>query len=205
MRRVVLAAGCLIGCDSLAPKDYVGEPMFTLTGSFATTTAPADPVGGVALLWQDAGGAGGPGVVATTVPVELAFPATFRVDVPVPPPDDARFAFDGDAAELAEAYVYVVGEGPDLAPRGAERGHVLVFASRDVAPGSLAADYLGGPMSAGYHLRRFVAGAPGAAQAQMIDRCVASGASRDACTARRDYQLAPIADDDPLRIVVLPP
>jgi hypothetical protein len=202
MRRVLLAATCLTGCDSLASKDYVGEPLFTLAGSFAST--PTGAVGGVALLWQDARGAGGPGVAATTVPVALAFPASFRVDVPVPPPNTVRFQLD-DGVALAEAYVYVVADAAQLAPRGSDRGHVLVFASADVADGTLSADYLGGPISAGYHLRRFAAGTPGTAQAQLIERCVAGGAARDACTTRRSYQLAPIGDDDPLRIVVTPP
>jgi hypothetical protein len=90
-------------------------------------------------------------------------------------------------------------------PRGADRVHALVYVGADVAPGTLAADYLGGPLTAGYHLCRFAPGTPGTAQAQMIERCVGGGAPRAACTIRRGYQLAPIADDDPLRIAVTPP
>jgi hypothetical protein len=201
MRAAVLAV-LAIGCDSLAGRDYVGEPMFTMTGSFASSeVAPSDPVTGVALMWQDARGAGGPGVATTTVPVAIAFPATFRVDVPVPPPDGARFALGG--VTLAEAYVYVVTAGGE--PRGSDRTHALVFASAEVAAGTVAADYLGGAMPAGYHLRQFAIAPPGAAQNQLIESCVAGGATRDACQARRGYQLGPIGDDDPLRIVVTPP
>ena len=205
MRRLALAV-CLLGCDSLAGKDYVGEPLFTLTGSFtATSTAPDENVGGLALMWQDPIGAGGPGVAATAVPVAIAFPSTFKVDVPSPPPDAVKFSFaDGDV-QLAEAYVYVVVDpkAPRLVPAGADRAHVLIYASADVAPGTLAADYLGGPVSAGYHLRAFTtATTPGAAQQQMIARCVGLAA---ACQTRRAYQLAPVADDAPLRIAVTPP
>ena len=196
------------GCDALAPSDYVGEPLFTIEGTFAATqNAPEDPLGGVALLWQDPNGPDGPGIASTTVPVAIKFPASFKVDIPVPPPIEARFAFgDGDVT-LAEAYVFVV-ESKDghSVPLGGERVHVVVWASDDVASGSLAADYLGGPISAGYHLRTFNAvTAAGTAQSAMISRCVASGAAQRACDVRRGYQLATASDHDRLSITVSPP
>ena len=204
MRRALLC-WLLAGCDPVADRGYVGEPMFTLVGTFVSTGQVS--VGGLALMWQDSGGAGGPGVATTTVPVEIEFPSTFRVSVPLPPPAIVRFAFDDSDVELAEAYVFVV-EDPDAMrpiPHGLDRGHALVYASADVAPDTQAADYLGGPVTAGYHLRRFAANAePAGAQRTMIDRCVASGASAVACGARRAYQLAAASDDDPLRIVVTP-
>lgn len=208
--RVLWLAGCLLmACDPLAGRDYVGEPLFTLVGTFdATASAPDDPLAGIALMWQDPAGAGGPGIAVTDVPVAIAFPATFRVEIPLPPPDAARFTLaDGEPA-LAEAYVYVVSDtsSPVPAARGLDRAHVLIYASAAVAAGTLAADYLGGPVAAGYHLRRFVpATAPGAAQRAMIDRCAASGAERTACEVRRAYQLAPAGDADPLRITVAAP
>ena len=208
MRAVGLAALALAGCDSLASPDYVGEPMFTLVGTFATSAAaPDDPLGGVALMWQDAGGAAGPGMATTRVPVSIRFPATFRVDVPVPPPAIARFTVADGEPQLAEAYVFVVADpaADRLAPRGVDRVHALVFAADDIGAGSATADYLGGPISRGYHLRRFVAGQGGSAQQARIERCVAGGAPRDACEVRRAYQLAATDDHDPLRIAVTPP
>ena len=206
MLRFVLVL--LVGCDALAPSDYVGEPLFTIEGTFAASqNAPEDPLGGVALLWQDPNGPGGPGVASTTVPVAIQFPASFKVDVPVPPPDEARFAFDDGEVTLAEAYVFVVEttEG-HVVPRGGERVHVLVWASDDVDGASLAANYLGGPISAGYHLRTFTpVAAAGTAQRAMIDRCVASGAAQRACDVRRGYQLATSGDQDRLAITVSPP
>ena len=99
--------------------------------------------------------------------------------MPAPPPVAARFA--STTSSSAEAYIYVVGDvgAPRRTTRGTDRTHVLVWASRDVGAGTRAADYLGGPLTAGYHLRRFepVAGV-GQAQAQLIERCVASGALR---------------------------
>jgi hypothetical protein len=212
MRRLLWIGIALVtACDPLASRDYVGQPLFTLRGSFASSapaSAPDGPVGGIALMWQDSVGAGGPGIAATVVPVAISFPDTFEVDVPNLPPDAARFTFPDHAITLAEAYVYVVQDPAalPLVPVGTDRVHVLVYASADVAAGTMAADYFGGPIDAGYHLRRFDAvTTPAAAQAALIDRCVASGATVPACGARRSYQLGPIADDDPLAIAVSPP
>ena len=202
MRPAVLV--CLLaGCDPLATSDYVGEPMFTLRGTFVAPGEVPD-VGGLALMWQDSGGAGGPGVAVTAVPVEIELPSRFRVAIPLPPPDHVRFAFD--EVELAEAYVFVVDDPEALrpTPHGLDRTHALVWASRDVAAGTQAADYFGGPISAGYHLRRYTTAARGTAQQTMIERCVASGATAAACGMRRGYQLAAADDSEPLRIWVSP-
>jgi hypothetical protein len=206
MRLAVLALVLACGCDALANSDYVGEPMFALTGTFAS--APADPVGGIALEWQDPAGPGGPGIASTIVPVSVAFPATFHVAVPGPPPQIARFSFGDSDVELAEAYVYVVADAssPQVVPRGSDRTHALVYASGDVAAGTLAADYLGGAVGKGYHLRAYspaATTAPG--QGAMVERCVATGGTRAACTTRRAYRLDEVSDGDPLRIAVMAP
>nr|HEX4317966.1 hypothetical protein [Kofleriaceae bacterium] len=208
MRRLVLAMVVILGgCDALAGSDYVGEPLITLSGSFAVPAGAAttgDLPASVALLWQDAAGAGGPGGVVTSLPIQTSPPARFTAAVPVVPPAAARFSLDG--IELAEAYVYLIdtSAGPVVA-RGRDRGHALIYASADVPAGSLAADYLGGPVSAGYHLRAFApAATPGAAQQQMIARCVTGGAIASACTARRAYALSAAGDRDPLTVDVSP-
>ncbi len=190
----------LAACDPLAGGDYVGEPLFILEG---TLSAPDDRVGGVALLWQDPSGAGGPGVETTAVPVALAFPAAFKVSIPAPPPPAVRFELDG--ISLAEAYVYAVvdpaAERPE--PRGLARTHVVVFAASEVPEGSAAAAYLGGPLAAGYHLRSYAPVATPRAQATLIERCIAAGWKRRACEVRRAYDLGPAADDAELLIQVL--
>jgi len=206
---IVVAVALLAGCDPLADSDYVGQPMFTLQGTFASkANAPSSPVGGVALLWQDARGAGGPGVAATAVPVSVKFPAAFEVSVPGPPPEAARFTLGAGEPEIAEAYVYVVADvkAPRQTTRGMDRAHVLVWASAEVAAGSPTAGYLGGPVGAGYHLRRFQPMDAVLPQQQvLIDRCVANGAAREACVTRRAYQLEAITDEARLSIEVSPP
>lgn len=205
MRRFFWALGLAAGCDSLASNDYVGESLFSLDGTFVqSANAPEDPLGGVALYWQDPDGPGGPGIATTIVPVALAFPASFHVDIPVPPPPAARWSLD-PGIELAEAYLYVVETAVRPVPRGSERGHALIWASADVPAGSTSASYLGGPVTAGYHLRAFETTGAGSAQAQMIDRCVAGGALPRQCETRRAYQLGEADDRARLAITVSPP
>jgi hypothetical protein len=208
MRRGLVAFASLVtsaGCDSLADGDYVGEPMFELDATLVTTSKEPTPASGIALAWQDPGGAGGPGVAMTIVPVQTELPATVKIVVPLPPPLAARFAFDDADVELAEAFVLLVDDGtPRPMSHGIVRDRVVVFATGDVAAGTQAAEYLGGPVRAGYHLRKLVNATPGTAQQVMIDRCVASGAAPRACETRRSYQLVPVEDAAPVRIVVTP-
>src|SRR5262245_1600438 len=173
MRTVFLLV--LAACDPLAGRDYVGEPLITVTGTFApTSAAPSDPVGGVALMWQDPDGAGGPGKAATSVPVAIEFPASFSIAVPTPPPDGVALVF-GDGSAVAEAYIFVVGDIGEAHPTrllGADRAHALIYAPSDINDGSAAAAYLGGAVSAGYHVRRYTgADAPPPAQAEAVTRC----------------------------------
>lgn len=206
MRRgLVTFALVLSGCDPLASSDYVGEPMFRISATLVTATKQSPDAGGIALAWQDPGGAGGPGIATTVVPVQTRLDG-MTISVPLPPPLAARFAFDDGDVELAEAFVLLVDDaaGARPVPHGIARDRVLVFATAEVRAGSEAADYLGGPMAAGYHLRKLGHGALGVAQQQMIERCVAAGATRGACAARRDYQLEPADDAGDVRIVVTP-
>ena len=84
---------------------------------------------------------------------------------------------------------------------GLDPTHVLIYSAGDVAGGS-AADYLGGDVTPGYHLRLFTTTpTPGAAQRELIERCVANTGDRVACEARRAYRLDPIPDATALRII----
>ena len=206
--RTVFLVLAIAACDPLAGRDYVGEPLITLTGTFApTSSAPSNPVGGVALMWQDPDAAGGPGKAATSVPVAMEFPASFSIAVPTPPPDGVALVFS-DGSTIAEAYVFVVGDVGEAHPTkllGADRAHALIYAPGDIADGSAAAAYLGGAVSAGYHVRRYTgADTPPPAQAEPVAQCLKHDPV-DACKVRRSYQLAATGDDEPLRIVLWPP
>ena len=205
MRLLAASTLAALGCDPLADNTYLGEPMLTLEGTFSDAGRLAGVSGELALLWQDARGAGGPGVQVTALPFAVSSLGVFTAIVPVPPAPAVRFGFDDGGPALGEAYVHVVTGVPistselDL---GLDLDHVVVFAERDVVDGD-AAGYLGGPVTAGYHLRRFTATATvGPAQRQLIERCVTATGERASCEARRGYRLAPEDDAAALRITL---
>jgi hypothetical protein len=204
MRYAVLFAVLASGCEPLVDVTYTGQPLFTLSGTLSSAMRPYDVGAELALLWQDPRTAGGPGVAAFALPFELGALGSFTANVPAQPPSAAWFAFDDGGPRLGEAYLHVVTELPistsefDL---GLDPTHVLIYAAADVAGGS-AADYLGGDLAAGYHLRRFTSTAtPGTAQRELIERCVANTHDRVACAARRGYRLDPVDDATALRII----
>jgi hypothetical protein len=205
MKLFVAWALATTGCDPLADNTYVGEPLITLEGSFSETIRTIHVDGKLALLWQDADTAGGPGAHVIVVPFALGSLGTFTAPVPVPPPPGAMFGFDDAGPELAEAYVHLVTHVPITTSEfdlGLDPVHVLVFAQRDIVDGD-AAGYLGGAVTAGYHLRRFTpTNTPGPAQRQLIERCVANTGNRAACETRRGYQLDADNDGAALRIVL---
>jgi hypothetical protein len=194
MKCVVLLAVAASACDPLVDVGYTGRPLFTLEGTLAEPMRPHAVAAKLALLWQDPRTAGGPGVDA----------GSFTAEVPAQPPAAAWFGFDDGGPRLGEAYLHVVTHVPvamtefDL---GSDPMHVLVYAERDVTGGA-ASDYLGGDVVAGYHLRRFTVTADvGAAQRELIARCVANTGDATACEARRAYRLDAVDDATALRIV----
>jgi hypothetical protein len=205
MKRAVLLVVAASACDPLVDNGYTGQPLFTLQGTLAEAMRPHDAAAELALLWQDPATAAGPGVETAVLPFQLDALGSFTADIPVQPAGEAWFAFDDGGPRLGEAYLHVVSQVPvassdfDL---GLDPVHVVVYADADVVGGA-AADYLGGDVTAGYHLRRFAATAePGAAQRQLIARCAANTADPDACAARRAYRLDPIDDETALRIIL---
>jgi hypothetical protein len=199
---VVLAA---IGCQPLADLTYEGEAMFTLEGTLSESNRPLQVDAKLALLWQDPLGAGGPGLHVTPIPFRIGSLGAFTASVPIRPEPAVRCRFDDGGPELAEAYFHMVTAVPLATSRadlGVDLHHVLIFAESDVTGGD-AADYLGGPVSAGSHLRQFtVASTPGPAQRQLIERCVVATDDRAVCEVRRGYQLQPVDDGTPLTITL---
>jgi len=205
MKRAALLAVVTSACDPLVDDTYTGRSLFTLEGTLAEAMRPHDADPALALLWQDPGTAAGPGVEAAEIPFTLDALGSFTAQIPAKPPAGAWFAFDDGGPRLGEAYLHVVTQVPittadvDL---GLDPVHVIVYADGDVVGGA-ASDYLGGDVTAGYHLRRFMATAqPGAGQRELIARCVANTGDHDACAVRRAYRLDPIGDTAALRIVL---
>ena len=183
-----LAILLVVGCDAQVAADYAGPPLARLTGT-AAGFGPEDVVDAAEVRWNPQRGADlslGP---RDALPIESAPPSALRVLVLGEPPDDAYFGFDGEPARIAEGALRltrdgaVVGEAIDTA---------LVYVDGEVAPGSLAAGYLGDVLASGFHLRDQRATAElSAAQAVLAAR---SGGG-DACRVPRLYQLVATPDD----------
>src|SRR5205823_4772413 len=56
------------GCEPLADRTYVGEPLFTLEGTLSEAIRPLQVDAELALLWQDPETARGPGLDAMAIP-----------------------------------------------------------------------------------------------------------------------------------------
>ena len=185
-------------CDAYTDASYAGEPLLAVNGMFVSVQGTSLR-GDMALLWQTTSyvGVGSP----TRVPYSIEFPASFTIELIEPPPSAVVMQFDAAGEpEFAEGYVFVVPAAGDPGPAqtlGTDYEHAIVYAGSDVAAGTLAADYLGAPMSAGYHLMSWIAGDPKPTQKMLIDRCIAEAAaagiadSTARCTALRRYSLEP--------------
>lgn len=204
MRCAVLLAVATSACDPLVDATYTGTPLFRMAGTLAEAMRPHEVDAELALLWQDPRTAGGPGVEQAALPFELDALGSFTAEVPAKPPDLAWFAFDDGGPRLGEAYLHVVSHVPVTTAEfdfGSDPTHALIYADRDVVGGA-ASEYLGGDVTAGYHLRQFtITTELTAAQNELITRCVANTGDRIACAARRGYRLDAVDDDVPLRLV----
>ena len=204
---MALAAACAllaVGCSPLADDTFVGQPLITLHGQFTNDDTPIEVANEIGLLWQDPGGTIGPGFAVTPLPYVTSL-GTFKTSVPIEPPPNTYETFADHGPGIAEAYIHVVVAAPientqyDL---GQDQTHVLIYAKEDVDDGD-AADYLGGPVPAGYHLRTFTATTmPGEAQQQLIEHCIDDTGDIASCTARREYQLGPAFDGALLDVMV---
>lgn len=197
---LLAAAALAAACEPLAEHDYPGEPLLTVSGR-VTGTAPLPPIE-AAILWQ----LGPPPTtseqeLATRVPVETspAGPAgptgpagsggtaTFTLRLYQPPPDGAlRTLRDGEVAWVrGNAGAVPLGIAADAAPAlptsgstsyGVDVGHWIVWLATDVPQGSLTAWWLGGALSAGYHVVRVKPVDPVTVCADLpaLDACVAT-------------------------------
>jgi hypothetical protein len=185
--KLATAALLVAACDAQVDGSFAGDALVRLRGT--VVGFPADAViEGAAVRWTAQGGADLAAGPTTPLPLELAPPAVV-VAVVSPPPDEAMFGFAGEPGRIAEGTLFVtdgdaiVGEAIDFA---------LVYVDGDVAPGSLAADYLGGIAASGFHLYDVRATASLiAAQADLAARC----GGTVACTQPRLYRLVSITAD----------
>ncbi len=212
---LALAAG-VAGCDAQADREYPGEPLFTLHGQ-VTGTPPLPPLE-AAMIWQ----LGSPPamsdqVLATRVPVEATFPATFTIRLLQPPPAAARLTLlpgevpfaRGNAAAVPLGTVATQVENLPNVPQaystsyGVDVDHWVIHLEADVPPGSLTEWWLGGVLPAGYHLVRVTPVNPWCMTTTDLGACVTELRERgvpDDLTAQAfclaSYRLSPAPDDE---------
>lgn len=228
LHATLAALALLLGCDAQTDGSYPGEPLVTLHGRVESSGAL--PPLEAAMLWQR----GAPPSVddqelATRAPVQSGFPATFTLRLYRPPPGEAvRTLAPGEVAwARANAAAVPYGVATELVPSlptaanpsyTFDAAHWVIHLQADAPPNSLTAWWLGGSLTAGYHLLK-VLPVTGCRTPEVLAACVADlvqrgvvddgtsnpGTARGYCLA--SYRLKPTTLDEPivLQLGQLPP
>ena len=147
------------GCDPKAEDTYHGEAIAsirgTVTGEPGVVDDPEQLQVIVSWFWyestDDPSGVGEGHVVEVTA----EFPFGFRLDVFVPPSKVNNVG--GTRMNLADMYI-LDGDYPDPDVGGAvpfyamADRHMVAYLENDAPAGSMAAEFLGGPLPAGFHV-----------------------------------------------------
>jgi len=183
-----LVVMALAACDAQVAADYPGEPVARVHGT-AVGFSPDDVADGAGVRWNTQQGADLTAGPVTPLPLEATPPSGITVLVLAAPPEEAYLVFADGSPRIAEGALYLT-RGDALA--GVTIDTALVFVEGEVAPGSMAAQYLAGAPAPGFHLYDARATAVlSAPQAYFAMLC----GGGDACTQPRLYQLVPTADD----------
>jgi hypothetical protein len=188
----LLLAVLMLGCDAQTDANYLGDPLVTLQGR-VESSGPLPPLE-AAMLWQR----GPPPTqndqeLATRAPVQSGFPATFTLRLYRPPPTEAiRTLAPGEvswaranaaAVPYGVAATQVGGLSPATNPSYVvDAAHWVMHVEQAVPPNSLTEWWLGGALSAGYHLMRV----------SILTACL-TPTEMDACVA--DLRARGIVDD----------
>jgi hypothetical protein len=212
------------GCDSQVDPDYPGEALVSLHGQVTSTSTLPLPQVEVGLLWQR-----GPPPstddeqLATKAAVQGEFPAQFILRLYHPAPEAARQSLRTGEVRFARANAAVLPVG--IATANAAFSNVssiayaldtvnwFLFLEADVPENSLTEWWLGGALSAGYHLLNVLATSPACLQPAQVAACVADLAQRGVpdeppgageatayCTAT--YRLQPASFDEGIALQI---
>jgi hypothetical protein len=216
-----------LGCDSQVAPDYPGEPLVTLQGQVTSTSRLPLPQLSVGLLWQR-----GPPPstddeqLATQAAIQGEFPAEFILRLYHPAPEAARLPLRTGEVRVARANAAVL--PMDVAQPTAtfsnvsniayalDTQHWFVFLEKDVPTNSLTEWWLGGALSAGYHLLNVLRTDPACFLPAKLANCVAklaqlgvpdvpagSGEATGYCKATYRLQPASFAEGITLQIGIL--
>lgn len=156
--------------DAQVDADYLGEPLAIVEGTITAESESAHGMHEATLVWDNQhADPGQPAVVATKAPVMGSFPAAFRLKVYTPPPANifTDFSFGGmypGEGRIAFGYITTIKAGVTMPQPESSQGGVtglaedflVIYAEKDVQPGSRLAEFLHGPLAKGFHLMKVV-------------------------------------------------
>ncbi|WP_437752579.1 hypothetical protein [Sorangium sp. So ce1389] len=160
---VVASSLLLLACDAQVDPEYRGEPLATIQGAIVDsggvdTSDLYTAILNYNFLIDDFSR-------IDSAPVVGSFPAEFRIDLSVPPPAEVLNDFTLGGSRPSESrfstgYIAVLHEGmdPNVDPgavAGLAEEHMLVYVETDVQPGTQSERFLGGALTAGYHLMKW--------------------------------------------------
>jgi hypothetical protein len=161
------------GCELQAGTDYRGEPLARISGTITSSVDDPPSTLRPLLSWSNVANPGGVSFALEEAPVVVEFPAQFSFELFRPPLDEGINDYTEGGAHPDEARVgvaHIAAWPAELDPSSDERpaiygvaeNYLLVHVDRDVQPGTVSAEILGGEIEAGYHLMDVIeSGEPG--------------------------------------------
>jgi len=203
---LALPLAALSACDAQEPPGYHGDTLATLQGLVVDDRTVDVPPAKIVLTWGDVGLMFRPSGVS--VPLVGTFPEAFTLELFQPPPADRLFDpaiglpsgyYAPGQGDIAVARILAVKQSADettfILPGdvvGGAEGHALIYVARDVVAGSAGAVYLGGPVSAGFHIARVApGGSPDQAPIVACENTAADTAAWKACGTYTSISIVP--------------
>jgi len=158
-----IASFLATACSSQKGPDYAGKPAAQVHGTIITSATPAPNDAIVELVWTNFARQGDTAETAN-VPAHGNFPANFTIDIFSPPSPDHLNDFSRRGAlpnesRVGVATIYAVAPGTTKVDGktpilGVVEDFVVVYLEQDAVPGTIAATFVGAPLSAGFHLMK---------------------------------------------------
>ncbi|XYH94071.1 hypothetical protein ACMHYB_40420 [Sorangium sp. So ce1128] len=213
---VVASSFLLLACDAQVDPEYRGEPLATIQGAIVDeggvdTSDLYTAILNYNFLIDDFSH-------IDIAPVIGSFPAEFTIDLSVPPPAEVLndFTLGGtrpSESRFSTGYIAVLHEGmdPNVGPAiaGLAEEYVLVYVETDVQAGTESERFLGGALTAGYHLMKWVPMTE--AELQALEDCKLTAPDPGSCGAAdggdADDRLVPNPEefDSKVTITIAPP
>ena len=202
-------------CDDAVTPNPDGDPdigpVVAMYGQVVNGRTQPVPAAKLVLTWGEVGAMFPP--FGTSVNLTGTFPEAFHIDLTSPPTAERLFlasaGFPGGyfdpalESRIAVARILVVKQEADTTAfipsadiLGGAEDFALVYVERDIAAGTAGAAYLGGPVTAGYHVVKVATDAERDAVYGAISLCQSQAADITAWKACGGYTSLSLADAD---------